>query len=56
MSLVVKSVLGEKAKKAGVRVSSDFYDAVDKKIEELLGVAVGRCKANKRQTLYPQDL
>ena len=56
MALVVKSVVGEKAKKAGVRVSADFYDEIDKKIEWMLGEAVKRCKANKRQTLYPSDL
>ena len=30
MALVVKSVVGEKAKKAGVRVSADFYDEIDR--------------------------
>ncbi len=56
MALVVKSVVGDKARKAGVRVSADFYDALDKKIEWILSEAVKRAKANKRQTLYEQDL
>ncbi|MFH0835782.1 MAG: DUF1931 domain-containing protein [Candidatus Micrarchaeota archaeon] len=56
MALVVKSMVGEYAKKKGVRVSGDFYDALDKHVAMLVDGAVDRCKGNKRQTLYPFDL
>ena len=56
MATIVKSVVGELSKKAGVRVSADFYDALDKAVAELVAKAVKRAKENNRKTLMPQDL
>ena len=38
------------------KVSSDFYGALDGFVREALERAEGRCNANKRMTLRPQDL
>lgn len=56
MGLVVKSEAGETVKKKGMRMSATVYDALDKKIAELLGAAVARAKANGRQTVMAQDV
>ncbi len=56
MATIVKSVVGESAKRAGVRVSADFYDALDKSVQDLISKAVKRAKDNNRKTLMPQDL
>jgi histone H3/H4 len=54
MSLIVRSKVKGAAK--GVRVSSDFYDALDKKVQEVIKEASKRAKGNKRMTLRPVDL
>jgi histone H3/H4 len=54
MSLIVRSKVKNAAK--GVRVSGDFYDALDKKVQEVIKQASVRAKGNKRSTLRPVDL
>ena len=54
MSLIVRSKVKSAAK--GVRVSGDFYDALDKKVQEVIKQASVRAKGNKRSTLRPVDL
>jgi len=54
MSLIVRSKVKSAAK--GVRVSSDFYSALDKKVEEAIREATRRAKGNKRATIRAVDL
>lgn len=54
MSLIVRSKVKKAAK--GVRVSGDFYGALDKKVEEVIKQASVRAKGNKRATLRAVDL
>ncbi|MFH0962148.1 MAG: DUF1931 family protein [archaeon] len=56
MALVVKSAVAEVVRKKDMRMSADTYDAIDKKIEELLVGALKRADANGRKTVMPQDL
>ncbi|MCX6767743.1 MAG: DUF1931 domain-containing protein [Candidatus Micrarchaeota archaeon] len=56
MATIVKSVVADSARKAGVRVSADFYDALDKAVSDVISKAVKRAKDNNRKTLMPQDL
>jgi histone H3/H4 len=37
-------------------VSSDFYDALDSEVEELLADAAQRATDNDRKTVQPRDL
>ena len=53
-NLVIKSNL--KKAVSGLRIASDFADALNKVVEELIKKAGERAKANKRTTLMPQDL
>ena len=53
-NLVIKSNLKKAAN--GLRIASDFADALNKVVEELIKKAVERSKANKRTTIMPQDL
>ncbi len=39
-----------------LKVSSDFYGALESKVRDLLSNAEARASANKRATLRPQDL
>ncbi len=39
-----------------LKVSSDFYGALESKVRDLLANAEARASANKRATLRPQDL
>lgn len=55
-SLVLASRVKEHGKKAGLRSSADYLDAVNDAVRELLDRAAKRAKANKRGTLRPQDL
>ncbi len=53
-NLVVKSVV--KTVCGDVRISGDFYDALNDKLKKQLDEAMERCKANGRSTLRPHDL
>lgn len=37
-------------------VASDFYDALDEEVEELLEEAAERASGNDRKTVQPRDL
>ncbi|HLE07323.1 MAG TPA: DUF1931 domain-containing protein [archaeon] len=53
-ALVVRSKARAAAK--GSRVSGDFFDALDRRVAEMIKDAQGRCKANGRATLRPEDI
>lgn len=40
----------------GMNVASDFYDALDDEVEEVLQKAERRAKDNDRKTVQPRDL
>ena len=46
----VKDALDDK------NVASDFYDALDDRVDELLDEAARRAEANDRKTVQPRDL
>ena len=47
----VKELVG-----ADYRVSADFYEALNKHVQETLRLAKQRAKSNDRKTLRPHDL
>jgi histone H3/H4 len=52
-------IISKSRTKAAVKksnVSSDFYGALDATVRNLISKAEGRCEANGRKTLRPQDL
>jgi histone H3/H4 len=54
-SFCVQSKVREQIKKAGLRLSSDAIDALNKHVEETIKKAADRCKSNNRQTIRPAD-
>ena len=52
--LIVKSTVKEALE--GHNVASDFYDALDEEVAELLEDALRRTEANGRKTVQPRDL
>jgi hypothetical protein len=56
VNLVVGSKVKDAIKKQGVRVAGDLMDALNGTVSNLIKAAVGRCKANNRGTVRPQDL
>ena len=52
--LIVKSAVKEALE--GNNVSSDFYDALDDEVEEIIEEAARRAEANDRKTVQPRDL
>lgn len=52
--LIVKSAVKESLD--GYNVSSDFYEALNGEVAELLGDAADRADANGRKTVQPRDL
>ncbi len=46
----VKNTLDDK------NVASDFYDALDERVDELLEEAATRAEQNDRKTVQPRDL
>jgi len=52
--LIVKAAVKEALEDKNV--ASDFYDALDEKVEDLLDDAAGRAEANGRKTVQPRDL
>lgn len=51
--LIVKTQVREDTE---LNVSSDFYDALDEEVEQLLEEATERAEANGRSTVQPRDL
>ena len=56
MALVVKSAVKSALSKSNVRISGDFWDAIDSSVEAMIKAAVKRAKDNGRKTLRPADL
>ncbi len=52
--LIVKAAVKEKL--GNHNVASDFYDALDEEVNELLNDAAARAEANDRKTVQPRDL
>jgi histone H3/H4 len=52
--LIVKAAVKEELD--DMNVASDFYDALDERVEELLEDAARRADANDRKTVQPRDL
>lgn len=52
--LIMQSVVKEQL--ADNNVSSDFYDALDSEVEDLLADAAQRAEDNDRKTVQPCDL
>ncbi|MEM0333358.1 MAG: DUF1931 domain-containing protein [Candidatus Aenigmatarchaeota archaeon] len=53
-NLVVKSAVREVA--GDVRISDEFFDALNKKVVEMVKEAVKRAEANGRKTLRAADV
>ena len=54
--LYVKSVVKEMVGKAKMRISGDFWDALNERIEWKIKRAIQRAKANGRKTVRGADL
>jgi len=54
MSLIVRSKVKSAVK--GMRFAGNFYDALDKKVDEIIKEAARRAKDNGRATVRPCDL
>ena len=52
--LIVKAAVKEELD--DMNVASDFYDALDEEVEELLQDAARRADENDRKTVQPRDL
>lgn len=52
--LVVKAKIKEVA--SGYNIASDFADALDAKVQELVKAAVARAEGNNRKTVMAKDL
>lgn len=52
--LIVQSAVKEQL--TDQNVSSDFYDALDSEVEDLLADAARRAEDNDRKTVQPRDL
>jgi histone H3/H4 len=52
--LVVKAAVKDELSE--MNVSSDFYDALDEEVSELLADAAQRASDNDRKTVQPRDL
>ncbi|AAV47365.1 MULTISPECIES: hypothetical protein [Haloarcula] len=52
--LIVKAAVKEELN--DMNVASDFYDALDEEVEELLQDAARRADENDRKTVQPRDL
>lgn len=53
-NLIVKSAVKEELSE--MNVSSDFYDALDEDVSQLLEEAGRRAEDNDRKTVQPRDL
>ncbi|MCD6367979.1 MAG: DUF1931 family protein [Candidatus Aenigmarchaeota archaeon] len=55
MALVVKNAV-KSVVKGKHNISADFYDALEKKVKEIIMEAAERAKANGRKTIQARDL
>lgn len=56
MGLVVASSVKEVIKRHEMQCASDFCEALDKKIEQMVAEAAARAKSNDRKTVRSGDL
>ena len=56
MGLVVVSAVKETIKKHEMQCASDFAEALDKRIEQMIAEAAARAKSNDRKTVRAGDL
>lgn len=56
MSDMIISKSRTKAASKECNVSSEFYEALDQKVREMIASAEKRAQANSRKTLRPHDL
>ena len=56
MVYVIKYQVKAYLKEAKMRMATQTYEALDKKIEQLLDAAVLRARKNKKLTVRPYDL
>jgi len=54
MALIVKSAVRQSLK--GMRASEDFFNGLDRRVNEIVNHAIDRAKANDRKTLRAADL
>jgi len=54
MAMVTKTMVKKSA--GEMRISGEFWDALDKKVDEVVKAAIKRAKANARKTLKAADL
>ncbi len=54
--LIYKSKVQEIAKREGFRIASDFYEALSKKVEELIMRAIEKARAENKKTLSAKYL
>jgi len=52
--MIVKAAVKNRAD--GMNVSSDFYDALDEEVEEVMQRAMKRAEENDRKTVQARDL
>jgi len=52
--LITKSAVKEAL--SDNNVASDFYDALDEEVQEIIEEAADRAEANDRKTVQPRDL
>ena len=52
--LIVKAAVKDEL--SNMNVASDFYDALDEEVSELLADAARRADENDRKTVQPRDL
>lgn len=52
--LIVKSAVRERVEE--VNVAADFYEALNREVDELVSDAARRAEANGRRTVQPRDL
>ena len=55
MPTIVKSEVSAFLRKKGLRVATDFYDSLDRKVQALLEEAAERAKKNSRRTAMACD-
>lgn len=56
MAMVTKTEIRKVVSQADMRISGDFWDALDMKVKGLLKDAIMRAKGNGRKTLKDYDL
>ena len=56
MEYIIKRHIKDHLKKGKMRIATLTYEALDKKVEEILDSASVRARKNKKMTVRPHDL